>query len=190
MNQEFNSSKQKLNFQLIKKDVESEMISRFFDNIIYLIISFVFSFLICIVPGFSNEATFIQIIIFVFIAFMCLISIFAFSLFIFGVIADFKKIINFKKGKFVIDSDILVEVKEMKHIGKSGALAKLYCFQFENSPSFESGRKKYYKWSKMFNMGVQSLYNSSLPGDEFYIILLSKSTVVIYNKKYFYIDNQ
>lgn len=191
MEKNLNHLKQKLSLEFIKKDVKNILFSSFLENTFYLIISIVFAFLVSIVPNFSDESSIAKIAVYGFMIFMYLIIVFAFALFGFKTIKNLKIMINLKKGKFIIETDTLIDAQKIKYIGKIGPFSKLYSLRFEKFPSFEIGWEAYYKWSEMYNMKPQSLYNSSLPGDKFYIIMLcNNSPTIIYNKKYFYIPTK
>lgn len=96
--------------------------------------------------------------------------------------------------KLVIVEDWLVEIKErVEYAGKytrpyyefcfaSGARYTLYmgaAYAFEN---------RHYKWSEMYNMSAQGIYNYSKIDDDFYLVFSNekkRNLLLIYNKKLF-----
>ena len=96
--------------------------------------------------------------------------------------------------KLVIVEDWLVEIKEKcEHGGKYSRAYYEFCFakggkyvMYKNvAGAFENN---HYKWSKMYNMSNQGIYNYSHIDDDFYLVFSNEkknNLLLIYNKKLF-----
>ena len=101
------------------------------------------------------------------------------------------------EGGFTVREDTLshinVETVRLSHSGrmfsrKPFGLSESYVFYFNSGewiPRECSG--KFYKWSNNYYMSLGGIYNTSLEGDEFYIVErgLDGKIGCIYNKKFF-----
>lgn len=105
-------------------------------------------------------------------------------------VKKYKKAVESQKYTFSDEKLISIDVPLTP--GRAGKLVRntisrpVFCF--------ESGEKwlflydvKYYEWSKELYLSGDGLYNSSMPGDEFYTVRVSEYPDVscIYNKKFF-----
>ena len=105
-----------------------------------------------------------------------------------------KKMKKIRKNKFHIFSDKLMGYVE-DITGDHSLLErdKKYALHFAGVNPYYlyvSGayarRKNYYHWSETFAMTAEGVYNSSLVGDEFYIVSLdNKNADLFFNKKFF-----
>ena len=100
--------------------------------------------------------------------------------------------------KLVIVEDWLVEIKErVEYAGKYSHPYYEFCFAnggkymlYMNSAAYYDN--KYYKWSKMYNMSAQGIYNYSKNDDDFYLVFSNEkknNLLLIYNKKLFELKN-
>ena len=57
---------------------------------------------------------------------------------------------------------------------------------------FNTGEKHLYRWSKEMSMTFEGLYNTSLSGDEFYIVVdtVTHNLLYAYNTKFFTLENE
>ena len=96
--------------------------------------------------------------------------------------------------KLVIVEDWLVEIKEkIEYGGKYSRAYYEFCFAkggkyriyMHTANAFEN---RHYKWSKMYNMSDQGIYNYSHIDDDFYLVFSNdkkNNLLLIYNKKLF-----
>lgn len=113
-----------------------------------------------------------------------------------GIYALFIPIIGRKitSKNLVIVEDWLVEIKEkIEHGGKYSRAYYEFCFAkggkyrlyMHTATTFEN---RHYKWSKMYNMSDQGIYNYSHIDDDFYLVFSNdkkNNLLLIYNKKLF-----
>lgn len=116
-----------------------------------------------------------------------------------GIYALFIPIIGRKitNKNLVIVEDWLVEINEkVEHGGQYSRAYYEFCFAkgakfilFKNTTDFFENR--HYKWSKMYNMSTQGIYNYSHVDDDFYLVFSNEkksNLILIYNKKLFELE--
>ena len=113
-----------------------------------------------------------------------------------GIYALFTPIIGRKitSKNLVIVEDWLVEIKEkIEHGGKYSRAYYEFCFAKGGKyriyiHTIDSFENRHYKWSKMYNMSDQGIYNYSHIDDDFYLVFSNdkkNNLLLIYNKKLF-----
>ena len=118
-----------------------------------------------------------------------------------------REIINYahRNERYTIITDRLVDTKYHSHYKRlslysylrlpyraSGMTELGYCFAFSNKERIFiiNPQKTYYPWSKDYNMLGRLLINSSNIGEDFYLVLVNKRIVSVYNKKMFELSEE
>lgn len=95
---------------------------------------------------------------------------------------------NIKNGNFTVITDKLVDEKQNEprtemtfHKGRYVSYLEFGCndrWELEGS---------YYTWSKLYRMSDSGICNTSLVGDEFYLVLYNKNNKILmaYNSRFF-----
>lgn len=111
-----------------------------------------------------------------------------------GIIALFMPLMgrNITSKKLVIVEDWLVDIREDIEYRHRGPDQPYYEFSFAKGSKYRLYLNVYgnenYKWSKMYAMSNQGIYNYSQIDDDFYLVFSNEkknNLILIYNKKLF-----
>lgn len=93
------------------------------------------------------------------------------------------KIIN-KMNYYTVVTDTLINIETKTHIRRNAPHYDTHHMIFKEYGSYKIPDENY-KWSKQFHMSGQGVFNSSIPEDEFYLVIVNSKIQLAFNKKFF-----
>lgn len=105
-----------------------------------------------------------------------------FSLIITEVVNLFKTIT--KSKNFTVTTEKLVNAADKMHITRQGGIYYTYHLKFNGYKEYQIPSYNY-EWSDVFNMSDKGVFNYSVLGDEFYLIIINNKIQLVYNCKLF-----
>ncbi|MBR6502175.1 MAG: hypothetical protein IKT42_01920 [Clostridia bacterium] len=177
------NQKESITVDMIEKDIKT--LCKY--SIIYdLVILGIFMFLL--LPIF-------QFIVISVVITTLIVLLFLFGLFVYGcdMLFHLKLFVNMKKKNYNIETDTVVDKKntagEYYYPFKPKVNALFFdtpnIFYFSKYKKHRIPKGKSYSFSQSYCMNSDGIYRSTNIGDEFYLIVLNKKILQIYNKKFF-----
>lgn len=105
-----------------------------------------------------------------------------FSLLIKEIVSLFKTIT--KSKNFTVTTAKLVNADDKMHITRQGVVYYTYHLKFNGYEEYQIPSYNY-EWSHIFNMSDKGVFNYSVLGDEFYLIIINDKIQLVYNCKLF-----
>lgn len=100
-----------------------------------------------------------------------------------------------RRCAFEIVEDQLYSIRVDREISrgyKHSQAVTVYCLEFHGVGKYRISARPHYEWSKLCAMSYDEVYESSTPGDRFYIVLLKDgrhaTPMMIYNTNLFEFD--
>lgn len=177
--------------QDIKENCRRENTAAVTVTAFFLLISILLLFMAVDSISFADNGTILHCIILAIISVVCLV------IGISGILSSLKKSRMIKNNEFYIASDKLIDTSEK--ISLMGAnvyfvifslLSPNYLLRFSSYGSYIIPKKNY-EWSEMFCLDHKGVYNFSVVGDEFHLIILKdkkQQILLAYNKKLFELE--
>ncbi len=135
--------------------------------------------LLCLILSLFSDRTWANIVLAIPTSLLALLIFICLHIFY----ESFKLCRLMKKDKFYITKDNLIRTRG-KSIG--GYTGHAYTLHFASYGEYALGAEKYYKWSKLYSMSDEGVYNTALLGDEYYLVIVNGSEILLtYNTKMF-----
>lgn len=118
------------------------------------------------------------------IVFGILWTVFMFFLLFYSYIPSIKEWSKIRKGEFRVFKDTLIGSREGQGNNPTNLFFKPYALYFSTYGKYELPPRNY-TWSKNFCATDQDVYNRACKGDTFYLFMIGKTILSVYNCKTF-----